>query len=269
MLLHDKPKRNYHGIGMQPKKKLPLTTLLRHFGALPNLGVNDHKSIPAAEINPTMSSTSMPRWLLWTECVVLFLILPAILAHNGFHRPTLYTALWMTGLYCIGILHFSAGFSWRRMWQGDGWSRAQRHHAIRRFALATAGSLLLLALFAPERIFDFPRSNTGMWAMVMIFYPLISVVPQEFVFRSFFFTRYAPLLPQPWLLIGSNAFVFGLMHLVMQNWVAPVLSAIGGVIFAYGYTQHRSLKWASLEHAAYGCMIFTVGLGWFFFRGLS
>lgn len=121
----------------------------------------------------------------------------------------------------------------------------------------------------PDRLFDFPRRNPQMWAMVMVFYPLLSVVPQEFVYRSFFFRRYAALFPNPNTMIAVNALSFAAMHFVLQNWVAPLLSLIGGAIFAYGYQQHRSLKWVALEHALYGCMIFTVGLGWFFFRGFA
>jgi hypothetical protein len=49
--------------------------------------------------------------------------------------------------------------------------------------------------------------------------------------------------------------------------VAPLLSFICGVIVARSYSEHRALKWAVAEHAAYGCMVFTVGLGFYFLVG--
>lgn len=212
---------------------------------------------------------NVPRWLLALEALILFAVLPAVLAQDGFHRPTLYITLWGCCIYGFATLVYSSQWNWHALWQGAGWNRRQIREAAGRFCLATGLALILLATAAPDRLFDFPRRNPQMWAMVMVFYPLLSVVPQEFIYRCFFFRRYAVLFPNPTSLIIANALCFAAMHFVLQNWVAPLLSLIGGVIFAYGYQQHRSLKWAALEHALYGCMIFTVGLGWFFFRGLA
>ncbi|WP_423804206.1 hypothetical protein [Nitrosomonas nitrosa] len=41
---------------------------------------------------------------------------------------------------------------------------------------------------------------------------------------------------------------------------------VGGIMFAYTYHRHRSLLLASIEHALYGCFVFTIGLGWFFYH---
>ncbi len=210
-----------------------------------------------------------PRWLLATECFSLFVLVPTLLAQYPFHRPTLYSALGMTCAYVFVVLSRDSTFSWRSLWLGDGWPPEQRLRAAMRFLVATALSLLLLAVLAPHNLFDFPLQRPGMWAAVMVMYPVISVLPQEFVYRSFFFRRYAALFPAMWTMVAANAAAFSYMHIVLQNIVAPLLCLIAGIIIAYGYTQHRSLKYAFLEHAAYGCMIFTVGLGWYFFRGLQ
>jgi len=53
----------------------------------------------------------------------------------------------------------------------------------------------------------------------------------------------------------------------LNNWIAPTFSTVGGMIFAYGFDRHRSLKWATIEHAVYGCFVFTIGIGWLFFTG--
>jgi hypothetical protein len=46
-----------------------------------------------------------------------------------------------------------------------------------------------------------------------------------------------------------------------------VLSAAAGWIFARRYQQTRSLLATSIEHALYGVLAFTVGLGDLFYHG--
>ena len=97
---------------------------------------------------------------------------------------------------------------------------------------------------------------------------------QELVYRVFFFHRYAPALNgESWLAIAVNAALFATMHAIIFasrgssfHWEAVMISFIGGLIFAYRYTRTRSFLAVWLEHALYGDLIFTVGLGRFFFR---
>ena len=97
----------------------------------------------------------------------------------------------------------------------------------------------------------------------MILYPILSALPQELVFRSFFYRRYADLFPGH-TIYAVNLFCFAFMHLMFHNWIAPLLSAIAGALFTYSYRQHRSLKWVAIEHGFYGCMVFTAGIGSYF-----
>jgi len=39
------------------------------------------------------------------------------------------------------------------------------------------------------------------------------------------------------------------------------------VLFAWRYQQSGSLFTSSLEHALYGCLMFTIGLGEYFYKG--
>jgi hypothetical protein len=43
--------------------------------------------------------------------------------------------------------------------------------------------------------------------------------------------------------------------------------AIGGVFFARTYTARPSLALVVAEHALYGCFLFTLGLGHYFYHG--
>ena len=103
--------------------------------------------------------------------------------------------------------------------------------------------------------------------MVVLFYPLLSVIPQEIIFRSFFFRRYEQLFNTPNKIILFSGLAFGWVHILLLNWVAVIFSAVGGIIFASTYNRTKSLALTCLEHALYGCFIFTIGLGFYFYHG--
>ncbi len=131
---------------------------------------------------------------------------------------------------------------------------------------------VVLSLFTyfvlPSKFLAFPAANPSVWAIVMILYPLLLVLPQELLFRCFFFHRYRPLFDgRPGFFIFLNALSFGLSHLFYANWVAPVLSFVGGLLFAWRYQSSRSLMVVTVEHAIWGNFLFTTGIGWFFYSG--
>jgi membrane protease YdiL (CAAX protease family) len=64
-----------------------------------------------------------------------------------------------------------------------------------------------------------------------------------------------------------NSICFGLAHLFYGNWVAPILSGLGGLLFCHRYLKSKSLLVVGLEHGLWGDFLFTVGLGWFFYSG--
>jgi len=206
------------------------------------------------------------RLWLGVEFCAIFLGLPFIF----FFHPTrwdVHLAIWTAGLYGLLIIKRQSNFSWRELWHGTDWAIPQRKMALVRFCTAVPLIILLTYTITPEHIFDFPLRRPWFWLLVMVLYPILSVIPQELVFRTFFFRRYGPLFRTRWALIAASGIVFGFAHVVFHNPVSPTLSAIGGLMFASSYNQHRALKWAVVEHAAYGCMIFTVGLGFYFLVG--
>ena len=207
------------------------------------------------------------RPLLTTEFILLFALGPVALYLFATTRMIIYGLLLATTAYAVVQAWRTPGFSWTYLWQGEGWSAEERKRATLVFLLCAAGLTATTLLIAPDRLFEFPLHRTGLWAMVMLLYPILSVLPQEMIFRSFFMTRYEELFPNRWVLIGMSGLCFGLSHLILNNWIAPTFSTVGGMIFAYGFDRHRSLKWATIEHAVYGCFVFTIGIGWLFFTG--
>ena len=100
-----------------------------------------------------------------------------------------------------------------------------------------------------------------MWLLVSILYSVVSVYPQEFLYRSFFFNRYGSVLKNPYLLIAVNALVFSFAHIMFKNLFVLIITLMGGLIFAITFFKTRSLLLTSIEHALYGSWLFTVGMG--------
>ncbi|MFE3193101.1 CPBP family intramembrane glutamic endopeptidase [Nocardia sp. NPDC059240] len=125
------------------------------------------------------------------------------------------------------------------------------------------------AVLRREDLFALPRRNPLLWLAVMVLYPALSVYPQELIFRSFLFHRYAPVFGEGRAMVAASAAAFGYVHIVFGSWFSVAASTVGGWLFAARYLQTRSLFTASAEHALYGQLIFTVGLGRYFYHGAA
>ena len=203
------------------------------------------------------------------EFLVVFIALPTILAMSRFGRLIIPLALLAAACCTIALLADSS-FDRRRLWRGDAKSGAIRPHLSRAaiiFIVAAGGMTLATYLYAPARLFGLPRENTPLWLIVMCFYPVLSVYPQEIVYRAFIFHRYSAVFPQSWFAPALSAIAFGYAHVLLKNPVAVLLSLLGGALFAWTYHRTHSLALVWLEHALYGCFIFTVGLGYYFYSG--
>ncbi len=93
------------------------------------------------------------------------------------------------------------------------------------------------------------------------FYSLFSVYPQEIIYRTFYFKRYSALFKNEKLFIFVNALVFSLAHLFFKSSLVIVLTFLGGLLFALTYLKTKSILLVSIEHAIYGCWLFTAGMG--------
>jgi membrane protease YdiL (CAAX protease family) len=132
--------------------------------------------------------------------------------------------------------------------------------------LMVAGFLTVITfLFFPGSLFDLPREKPGFWLALMVFYPLFSAFPQELIYRGYFFFRYKTLFPSKTLLITASVLSFAFLHIIYYNMIAVLLTLFGGYLFTHTYTRTNSLILAGAEHSLYGCLVFTIGLGKFFY----
>jgi membrane protease YdiL (CAAX protease family) len=199
------------------------------------------------------------------ELVLLFGLLPIalrLLALRGTPVPVipvLVAAGLASAVYLVRSLPMDARAALLASWRGGELARIGLQLALGA-AVLFAGVLVL----QPERLFSLPRERPWTWALLLGVYPLLSVVPQELLFRVFFFHRYGALWTAPTTRILASAAVFGLAHVVYGNGPAIVLSTLGGIFFAWTFVRTGCLWLVVVEHSLYGVLLFTLGLGNFF-----
>jgi membrane protease YdiL (CAAX protease family) len=203
-------------------------------------------------------------WLL-TEFVLLFLGVPLAMARGWLPRqPILMLAL--GGLLCSVYLFAQRNFDRTMLWNGAAVVVEARAIVLVVLALAP---LLVAATFVLARadLFALPRQRTLLWAAILVLYPVFSVYPQELIYRAFVFTRYAPLFGSGAGMVAASAIAFAFAHVLFRPpWVAMSTCLVGGLVFALHFAQSHSLAVVCVEHALFGQLIFTVGLGRYFYH---
>jgi uncharacterized protein len=203
--------------------------------------------------------------LLAIEFLLLFFAGPTLFAY-GRHRFPAIPALWVVTAYCLFILLHDPKFDRRRLWDAVRLHQ-QAPVMLGLFAVVAAAGVALVLRYAPETFLSLPRTNPTLWGVLMVLYPLLSVYPQGIIYRAFVFDRYSRLFGGGWGMVVVSAIAFAYVHIVFRNPLAVVLTFLGGMLFAFRYWQTGSVFVSSFEHALYGCAIFTIGLGRWFFHG--
>lgn len=179
---------------------------------------------------------------------------------------TILPVVWMMALVCHHMTNWVKLEKLNAWWHRKGITRVEQGRMLLRFVICAAVLAAAMQYFQPERMFEFVNGRPKLWMLVMVLYPLLSVVPQEIIFRRYLFTRFETIFT-PTMMVLVSGLGFGFAHIVFNNWVAPVLCAVGGLMFARTYQRTGSLALVCLEHALYGDFIFTLGLGRYFYHG--
>src|SRR5215831_6460969 len=141
--------------------------------------------------------------LLWTDA------LPAVYRISVLVAATVY-ALWVVRFERVrwdelgfrGLVGFLPSFL-----QGSLW------------VAAAVPVLFVAAALLHGEVGSLGRSRPESLLVLLLFYASVSVTSQEFLYSSFFFWRYRPLF-SPGFLVGLNAVVFAVAHLVYDSWVS-------------------------------------------------
>ena len=136
---------------------------------------------------------------------------------------------------------------------------------VKRFLVLIPAVFILSAILTPSQLFRYPVKEPINWVLTAPIYSLFSALPQEILYRVFFFQRYKPIFRKKSTLFLANALAFSFLHIIYNNPVAPILSFAGGYLFSSTYNDTGSLPITALEHSIYGYFIFTAGLGQIYF----
>jgi uncharacterized protein len=206
------------------------------------------------------------RRIRLAEFLALYILMPVVLFYSLPPRGIL-PVLWLAGLTAWVLLRAPSTEYTDAPPRPRHSRRREFVFMLLRFACVALLLTGALRLHRPAWLFRFPRSAPRFWLLVMMMYPLVSVLPQGLLYRQLFERRYARLFSSPrasWL-IGS--LVFGFAHLPFGNLWAIGFPFLGGLIFLRTYRRTGSLGLSCIEHGLYGDLLFTVGWGIYLFHG--
>ncbi|QHI39175.1 hypothetical protein IMCC3317_45770 [Kordia antarctica] len=193
-----------------------------------------------------------------TEFFLLFIAMPVSLVLNypiylkiSFISIGFFYILWMLLKVEKQRFKINESLDWKQFWR-------------RTLVLLSAIILIMIAYVYftdASKLFIVVRTKPLVWLIILFAYSLFSVYPQELIYRTFFFLRYDSLFKNKKLLVFINAIVFCLAHLLFNNTLVLILTFLGGILFAMTFVKTRSTLLVSIEHAIYGCWLFTVGMG--------
>ena len=193
-----------------------------------------------------------------TEFFLIFIILPvsfaldypfeikAFLAVFGF-AYVIYVLLKIEGTK----FRAAPNLHWRSFWK----------NVFIKLLIISFLTISYMLLTAKSDLFHVLYREPKLWVIILFAYAMFSVYPQELIYRTLYFQRYRSLFKSKSLFIFINAIVFSLAHIFYRNPLVLLMTFLGGILFAMTYDKTKSTLLVSIEHAIYGCWLFTVGMG--------
>lgn len=204
--------------------------------------------------------------LLWFEFSLIYLGFPLFYAYKRTSSPIIY--LLTLGLFSFILLYRSRAFR-NKIFLNGSMLVVELPRILLIFTASTLSLLLITYVFFPDSLFFCIKKHFLIWCSLMFFYPLLSVYPQELIYRAFLFHRYRQLFSSEVSVIHLSAVAFSFGHIIYFHPLSMILTFFGGYIFAWTYKKTESLLAVSVEHAMYGCLLYTIGLGRFFYSGFD
>jgi membrane protease YdiL (CAAX protease family) len=199
------------------------------------------------------------------EILLLFVGVPAAMRWGPLPRNPLPILIGAGGL-CAWLLLRDPNFDPSLLWNAAG-LRAYLGQALLAMLVSVPLLWALMRWLVPDEAFALVRRQPGLWVLILIAYPIVSVYPQELLYRAWLHHRLTPLVPgmAGRIVLSALAFAWGHVFFPAPR-VAMLLTLAGGVLFAWHYEVSRSLLVPSLEHALFGDLLFTIGLGRYFYH---
>ncbi len=200
---------------------------------------------------------SPSKEILGLELFLLFFVLPVLLATSV--APIIKISSVVSALIYVLIVGVS-----KHSFQKISIPKPSIAYIVRVIGLSVLLFILgyfIMKVTRPEALFNMPKNNITFWIQILMIYAFFSVFTQELLYRRYFFNRYKQLIKNKQLLFFINVICFSLCHIFLHTTWVLIATAIGGALFAYTYKKEKSLFWTCVEHALYGNILFSIGIG--------
>lgn len=192
------------------------------------------------------------------EIVFLFIISPLIL---WFSIPIIYKVVYLfLGVAYITIISIFIEKFQKRKLDKKLRNRALKHIAFR-FLIIALLTICILYIQDKEALFNVMLNKPSLWLKFSGIYILLSVIPQELIYRTFFVKRYQSLIKNNLLFLLINSLLFSFAHIWFQSWIVLSFTFIGSLLFTNNYLKTKSTWLVIFEHSLYGVWLYTVGYG--------
>lgn len=181
--------------------------------------------------------------------------------------PFMFAFLYGAALYGFIILRVVYNDHLKDIWKWKAVKWSVMKPMLIRFFLACIAMTIFMYWYNEPEMMRLATERGGFIIFLLCLYPIVSALPQEFIFCSFFFERYKPFFGEGYMMVAASAVTFAYAHCLYLNPIAPTLSLLGGVIFALTYLRTKSLATVTIEHGLYGDFLFFIGLGMYFYGG--
>ena len=197
--------------------------------------------------------------VLRLEFITIYFLIPIILLIVNL-KPLIFVSLILVSAYAYFILKKDKIFDFKILLKKVSWKKILIFNLI-----FTVNIYLYTIIFFPNLLFTLPKTNFNLWIVIIIFYPILSAFPQEFIYRVFFFHRYKILFNRNInYLIIMNTIFFTFGHIIFLNFTSLLFTAVASPIFAIMYLRY-SFFTCLLLHSFSGLLVFSFGLGRFFY----
>ena len=119
--------------------------------------------------------------------------------------------------------------------------------------------ILMIILFGDDFFFkDLDLTKYYFTSVLLLFYLLFSVIPQEIIFRFLFFYKYKDYFNKLEILL-LNSSVFSICHLIYLDIYILLFSFFGNLLFTFNYMKNKSLLVVIVEHFLLGQTLIILG----------
>lgn len=176
-------------------------------------------------------------------------------------QELLLPVLWLGGVFAWTMLRYGRGNQPLQTGMSGTDLRKAVAVVLLRFSIVAVALTGALYFYHREWLFWLPRRSLGLWGLIVVAYPLLSVWPQALIYRLLFERRYAQAFSSPRISLLAGTLVFCLAHIPFDNYWALAFTLPGGFLFLQTYRRTGVLWLSTLEHALYGDLLFTLGWG--------